>query len=144
MADECIAATITNILSHMVLSRTCQRTLWLGKYVCRPGVRTNCFAGCLCQMRSVANQQKCTMAWAGGVDKYKFWVCCFQRRRVKIVVTAEGQQIIWPEWKRQVVSVFVAPQFLEDKKKQYSFLSVATMQLNVVFYYISCEHTAYK
>lgn len=28
---KCFAATIANILSQMVLSRTCQHTLWLGK-----------------------------------------------------------------------------------------------------------------
>lgn len=68
MADGCFAATITNILSHMVLGRTCQHTLWLGKYGYSPEVKTKCLTGCLCQMRAVDIQKR---GWMGFPNKNK-------------------------------------------------------------------------
>lgn len=103
MANKCFAANIANILSHMVLSPTCQHTLWLGKYGCRPGVRTNCFAWCLYQMRAMDNRQGCTMAWASWVRN--FWACYFQHGVRKEVSLFKGKKITWPELERQLVCI---------------------------------------
>lgn len=112
MANECFAANVANILSHMVLCPTCQHTLWLGKYGCRPGVRTNCFAWCLCQMRTMDNRQGCTVAWAGWVSKGNFWACYFQHgvRKKRHSSRATNHMT----WIKKTTGVLVALQFPED------------------------------